>query len=140
MKAPHWPDDQLLEYLYGLRPEDEHFRSCPECAARAEALEQARAQTAEPPDVPYEFLEAQRRRIHQRLGSPVHAWHPLRWAMSAVAIGAVALGFTFFQNQQPVHPRGADDQFYSELSALDQSSTPRAVQAIDALVEDDTQE
>jgi hypothetical protein len=33
-----------------------------------------------------------------------------------------------------------DDQFYTELSSLEQNPTPRAVQAIEALVHDDVQE
>ena len=117
-----------------------HFNTCNVCAARARKLEDARARLAEPPDVPHELLEAQRRSIHQRLGSRVLSWLPVRWAMSAAALGAMALGLTMFRANEPLHSHSVDDQFYSELSSLDQTAAPRAVQAIDALVEDDTQE
>ena len=140
MNGTHWSDDDLLEHLYGLKSENEHFKTCSECAARARILEDARARIAEPPDVPHELLEAQRRSIHQRLGSRVYTWHPMRWAMSAAAIGAIALGLTLFQTREPQHPHSGDDQFYAELSSLEQTTAPRAVQAIDALVEDDVQE
>ena len=52
----------------------------------------------------------------------------------------MALGLMLFQAHEPQHPHPGDDQFYSELSSLDQTAAPRAVQAIDALVEDGSQE
>jgi hypothetical protein len=139
MSGKHWTDDELLEHLYGLRSGDEHIETCSECGARARLVAGTRAAITEPPDVPHDLLEAQRRSIHQRLGSPVGVWHPLRWAVPAVAMAALALGLTLFRGNEPLHPRG-DDQFYAELSSLDQNPAPRAVQPIQALVEDDIQE
>ena len=139
MSGKHWTDDELLERLYGLRSGDEHIESCGECAARARVADDTRATITEPPDIPHDLLEAQRRSIYQRLGSPVRVWHPLRWAVPAAAMAAVALGLTLFRVGEPLNPRG-DDQFYAELSSLDQNPAPRAVQPIEALVEDDTQE
>jgi predicted anti-sigma-YlaC factor YlaD len=136
MSGTHWPDDELLEHSYGLRAADEHLESCGECAARARTISDKRAAIMEPPEVPDDLLAAQRRSIYQRLGSPVRAWHPLRWAVSAAAVVALALGLTLFHGNEPPHP-GGDDQFYSELSSLDQNPAPRAVQPIEALVQDD---
>jgi predicted anti-sigma-YlaC factor YlaD len=139
MSGKHWTDDELLEHMYGLRRGDEHLESCSECAARARMVADTRAAITEPPDVPHDLLEAQRRSIYHRLGTPVRGWHPLRWAVPAAAIATLALGLTLFHGNDPLHPRG-DDQFYAELSSLDQNPAPRAVQPIEALVEDDVQE
>jgi predicted anti-sigma-YlaC factor YlaD len=139
MSGKHWADGEFLEHLYGLRSVDEHLESCSECATRARTIAHTRTAITEPPDIPHDLLEAQRRSIYQRLGSPVRAWHPLRWAVPAAAMAALALGLTLFHGNEPLHPRG-DDQFYTELSSLDQNPAPRAVQPIEALVEDDVQE
>jgi hypothetical protein len=139
MSGKHWTDDELLEHLYGLRSLDKHLESCGECAARVRMVADTRAAITEPPDVPHDLLEAQRRSIYQRLGSPVRAWHPLRWAVPAAAVATLALGLTLVRGNGPLHPRG-DDQFYAEISSLDQNPAPRAVQPIEALVEDDVQE
>ena len=140
MSASHWSNDELLEHLYGLKSEDEHFRCCGECAARAREIADMRAQSAQAPDVPHEVLEAQRRNIYQRLGSPIRAWHPLRWAMTAAAVAAIILGLTLFHPGETPRTRASDDQFYAELSSLAQTPAPRAVQPIEALVDDDSQE
>src|SRR5258706_11855364 len=78
MSGKHWTDDELLEHLYGLRSGNKHMESCGECTARARMISETRDAVTEPPDVSHELLEAQRRSIYQRLGSPVRVWHPLR--------------------------------------------------------------
>jgi hypothetical protein len=139
MSGKHWTDDELLEHLYGLRSGDRHIEACGECSARARVVAEKRVAIAEPPDIPHDLLEAQRRSIYKRLGSSVRVWHPLRWAIPAAAMAALALGLTLYRGNEPQHPRG-DDQFFADLSSLDQNPAPRAVQPIQALVEDDVQE
>ncbi len=139
MSGKHWSDDELIEHLYGLKSADAHFESCGECGARARTIAERRAAVTRPPEVSHEFLAAQRRKIYERLGSPVRAWHPLRWAVSAAATAALVLGLTMFHRNEPLHPRD-DEQFYAEISSLDQNPAPRAIQPIESLVEDDTQE
>jgi hypothetical protein len=138
MNSDHWTDDELLEHLYGVSsPHDGHLSACPECAARADHLARVRAQVTRAPEISEEFLAAQRRGIYQRLGSPL-PWHPMRWALPMAATLAFALGLTLYRANQPLHSR--DDQFYAEISSLDQNPAPRAVQPIEALVQDDIQE
>jgi hypothetical protein len=80
MRERHCSSDELIAHLYGLKSADEHLNSCGECSARLRQAELRRTEAAEAPEVPDELLAAQRRSIYQRLGSPVAAWHPLRWA------------------------------------------------------------
>lgn len=138
MTSEHWTDEQLIEHLYGLRSADEHFAACPLCAARAEQVSRARREATHPPEIPDALLAAQRRSIYNRLGSPLRVWHPMRWAVSLAAMLAVALGLMLYRGNEAAHSR--DDQFYAEISSLDQNPAPRAVQPIEALVAEDIQE
>ena len=134
----HWTEDELLEHMYGLKDADAHFTSCAACRERALEVSAARQTAVQAPDVSDEFLAAQRRRIYERLRSPLHRWHPLRWAVSAVATLALLLALTFYRDKPAAPSR--DDQFFAELSSLAQTPAPRAVQPIESLVGDDAQE
>ena len=138
MKERHCSSDELIEHLYGLKSADEHLNSCGECSARLRQVELRRAEAAQSPEVSGELLAAQRRSIYQRLGSPVAAWHPLRWAASGMVMLAIVMGLTLNYTRPPAHSR--DDSFFAEIASLDQNPAPRAVQPIQALVEDDVQE
>jgi anti-sigma factor RsiW len=142
MNGRHWIDEELLEHVYGLRAQeldsDEHLASCPECAARRSQMARVRAEVTQPPEVSDEFLAAQRRSIYQRLGTPLRSWRPLTWAVPAAVTLAIALGLIVDHGRQPV--RSHDDQFYAEIASFDQNPAPRAVQPIEALVEDEIKE
>lgn len=138
MKERHCSSDELLEHLYGLKSADEHLSLCGECSARLRQAQHRRTEAAQAPEVTDELLAAQRRSIYQRLGSPVAVWHPWRWAVSGMAMFAIAMGLTLSYSRPPAHAR--DDSFFAEISSLDQNPAPRAVQPIQALVEDDVQE
>ena len=138
MRERHCSNDELIEHLYGLKSADEHLNSCGECSARLRQAELRQSETAEAPEVPDELLAAQRRSIYQRLGSPVAAWHPLRWAASGIAMLAVLMGLTLSYTRPTAQSR--DDRFFAEIASLDQNPAPRAVQPIQALVEDDVPE
>jgi len=139
MTSEHWTEERLLDHLYGLIDADEHLAACQECSTRAAALSLRRTLAAAPPEIPDDFLAAQRRRIHERIGSPRRAWHPLRWAVSAMAVLAIVLGLSLYRSNPAVTP-SHDDQFFTEISTMAQTSAPRAVQPIEALVQDDTEE
>ena len=135
MNSRHWTNDELLDHVYGLKSSDEHLSSCDECATRRDRLERIRGDVTRPPEIPEALLAAQRRSIYQRLGSPIRAWHPMRWAVSIIAMFFAAIALTVYQPRSPL--RSYDDQFYAELSSLAQDPAPRAVQPIEALVADD---
>ena len=138
MKERHCSSDELMEHLYGLESADEHLNMCGECCTRLRQAELRRTEAAQAPEVPDELLAAQRRSIYRRLGSPVAAWHPWRWAASAMATFAVAMALTLSYTRSQAYSR--DDSFFAEISSLDQNPAPRAVQPIQALVEDDVPE
>jgi predicted anti-sigma-YlaC factor YlaD len=136
--SQHWTEEQLLEHLYGLRNADEHLTSCPECSSRFAQMSTSRKGATEPPEIPDDFLAAQRRRIHERIGSPLRSWRPLRWAVPLMAVFAIVFGLTIYHSMPT--PQSHDDQFFSEISTMAQTPTPKAVQPIEALVDEDMQE
>ncbi len=139
MTSEHWTPEQMLDHLYGLRAADEHLEACQECSARAKSLALSRSRSAAPPEISDDFLAAQRRRIHARIGSPVRGWHPLRWAVSAMAVLVIVLGLSMYRSNPVVTPNH-DDQFFTEISTMAQNPAPQAVQPIEALVQDGTEE
>src|SRR5580700_2986053 len=86
------------------------------------------------PEVSSEFLAAQRRSIYRRLDEPRPNWISMRWALSlAMLLVMVAGGVTL----QRLHKSAAatstsmsDEQLFSDLSAMEQSSEPQAIQPI----------
>ena len=139
MTSEHWTQEQLLDHLYGLREADEHMAACQDCSTRAKNLALSRNRAVEPPEIADDFLAAQRRKIHERIGSPLRSWHPLRWAVSVMAVLAIVLGLSLYRSNPVVTPT-RDDQFFTEISTMAQNPAPRAVQPIEALVQDDTEE
>ncbi len=136
MTGNHPAETEFLEELYGVRPASEHSVLCAECSLRLRALAAVRAEVVRPPEVESDFLAAQRRSIYRKM--ELRAWHPLRWALPVVALLALAFSLALYRAQRP-HP-SRDDQFYSEVSSLDQNTAPMAVQPIEALVGDGAQQ
>jgi hypothetical protein len=137
MDARHWTDDDLLNRLYGVGGGDEaHLSACADCTARLRLFEARRSQSAAVPEPSHEFLAAQRRAIHRRLGeSPARRLH---WAPAFAAMLMLIIGFMLFrpgqtpQLQQPI----TDDSVFAEVYSLEQSSEPAAAQPIQALFEE----
>jgi predicted anti-sigma-YlaC factor YlaD len=131
----HWTEIDFEHALYGLKDRDQHVEQCAECRGQLERLfEQRRAATVEP-DVSREFLEAQRRSIYQRLSEPRRHW-AWRWALSAAALLALALGLTLERSRPPVQPTISDEQLFSDLSRIQQSAEPKAIQPLHSLFEE----
>ncbi len=82
------------------------------------------------PEVSDEFLAAQRRGIYGRLGQPQPTWIPLRWSLSlAMTLLILAGGLTLELRHKAaiaVSPTISDEQLFSDLSAMEQSSEPYA--------------
>jgi hypothetical protein len=91
------------------------------------------------PDVSTEFLATQRRSIYRRIdehGSH-HGRAVLRWALSlAMLLVMVAGGITYERRQKPVAPAISDEQLFSDLSAMEQRTEPKAIQPIHSLFEE----
>jgi hypothetical protein len=129
----HWTEDDFKQWLYGLKEEDGHVAECVECRGEMERLTLKRRQIVAPPEVSHDFLAAQRRNIHQRLGDPIRDWMPVRWAVSAAAVLVVMLGVTLHTGKRA--PAISDEQLFSELAAME-SAEPQAIAPIHKLFEE----
>lgn len=134
----HWTEDDFTHWLYGLRTEAVHLDECPECRARAEQIAQRRKVAARAPEVPWEFLAAQRRGIYRRLERPLRDWAPVRWAASVATVAMVGvLSFALLHNGQGNIPltNPGDDKLFSDIASIEQSNEPRAIKPIHSLFE-----
>lgn len=130
----HWTETDFRNWTYGLREQDQHVAECPECRTSLERLAKQRERIIAEPEVSPEFLAAQRRRIYQRLEE--HRWNnlPLRWVLSAAMLLVMVAGITFQQLHKP--PAAiSDEQLFSDLSSIEQTAEPKAIQPIHNLFE-----
>lgn len=135
----HWSDEDLIDRLYDAGREDPHLDECEGCRARWLELLERRQQMLEEPDVPADFLAAQRREIYQRLDSAEHAW-PFRLAPALAAMAAVVLGIVLSLPAPPPQPTLAlNDTFYTEIYSMVESPEPAAAEPIYALFEVQTE-
>ena len=143
----HWTEDDITQWLYGLRTDAAHLEACPACRAQVDAAQQRRRQVLCAPQVTADFLAAQRRTIYARLErprSPFTSWLPLwnaRWTASvAMALGLGILGVNLSRTPAPPSPsplvNASDARLYSDLVAIDQSAEPRAIRPIKSLFEE----
>ena len=92
------------------------------------------------PEVSSDLLAAQRRSIYRRLGEPRRHWIPMRWALSlAMLLILVAGGLTLQLRRAPtasVSTAMSDEQLFSDLSAMEQSNEPQAIQPMHGLFQD----
>jgi hypothetical protein len=96
------------------------------------------------PEVSSEFLAAQRRSIYKRIESSPRRWFLRRWALSFAMLllmvaGGVTLGLHY--KTTPAAPPASsaqvsDDQLFSDLAAMDESSEPKAIQPMHGLFEE----
>jgi hypothetical protein len=88
-------------------------------------------------DVSPEFLAAQRRSIYRRIDAESHHGRAAsRWALSlAMLLVMVAGGITFERLHKPAASI-SDEQLFSDLSAMEQRTEPKAIQPIHSLFEE----
>lgn len=91
-------------------------------------------------EVSAEFLAAQRRSIYRRIDAPHRNTFALRWALSfAMLLLIVAGGLTLERrhNAPPaISATISDDQLFSDLSAMEQTNEPKAIQPIHGLFQE----
>lgn len=131
----HWTENDFQKWLYGLKEEDTHLQACGECRAEMERLRLARRSTLAAPEVSEEFLAAQRRNIHNRLSHPSRNFAPLRWALSVAMLLVVVAGLTLPRFRKSPVALTNDEQLYSDLAAMEQTSEPKAIQPLHRLFE-----
>jgi len=131
----HWNEDDFQKWLYGLKEEDSHLESCGECRIEMERLRLARQRVIAAPELSEEFLAAQRRSIHSQLNHASRNFAPLRWALSAGMLAVVVAGLTLPHFRKSSVSLTNDEQLYSDLAAMEQSSEPKAIQPLHKLFE-----
>lgn len=131
----HWTENDFQKWLYGLKEEDSHLVDCTGCRADLERLRVTRRHILAEPDVSEEFLAAQRRSIYNRLNHATRHFAPLRWALSAAVLLVLVVGFTLPRLKQSPVTLTNDEQLYSDLAAMEQTSEPKAIQPLHKLFE-----
>jgi hypothetical protein len=131
----HWTENDFQKWLYGLKEEDSHLTACSECSAELERLRVARRRILAEPDVSEQFLVAQRRNIYNRLNHATRHFAPLRWALSAAMLLVLVIGFTLPHLRQSPVTLTNNEQLYSDLAAMEQTSEPKAIQPLHKLFE-----
>lgn len=141
----HWTDEQLIAHLYGVGAEDAHVDACPECQARLQAMRSTRELielASSSSEVTFEFLAAQRRKIHRRVTEPVRWWSYLplrRWASAAGGVAVVAGGLLIVEHdrRQPAVPNNISDaQLARDVSRMAEDPEPPATAPLQALFEE----
>ena len=99
-----------------------------------------RLQSQPEPEVSSEFLAAQRRSIYRRMDEPQRDRVSMRWAISlAMLVLMFAAGLTLERRHRAAPSSSvnmSDDQLFSDLSAMEQSSEPKAIQPIHGLFQE----
>ncbi len=142
----HWTDEQLIEYLYGVGPENHHLDTCPHCQDRLSAM-QARRQAVElnpfsQEDASFEFLAAQRRKIYARVTEPSRWWSQTqlrRWASAAAMALVLGGGFVVYEQnhrQQMIDNKVSDAQLAQDVSLMAQDSEPQPTAPLQALFDE----
>ncbi len=139
MMDGHWTEQEFINDIYGVGPGDGHLERCAECRGRREQMAMRRRAAAREPEVPAEFLAAQRRAIHQKLGA--RQAPAMRWAPAFAAVFVLLIGLLLIRQPRPVAAPGpvmtaADSQLFSDIYALEGSSEPQAVTPVRALFEE----
>ena len=141
--APHWTDEELLDHLYGIAPEDEakrqHLTECESCLRREDDWQALRAQVMNTPEVSESFLAGQREKIYQRIEREVSArWlAPLAPAFATIAVVLLAI-FLYRPTPQPIQQEVAvsDSQFFSEVYEDVYRTEPKGIDTIYGLFEE----
>jgi len=138
MQAKHWDKDRLLNRLYGLEEPDSHFEQCELCQRQWAELRQRHTELVSLPEVPAEWLYAQRQRIFQRIERPSPLWWSSRLASSLASLAVVILAVMLLRPQPPAEPVVAtnDSQLFTEVYGLVESPEPLAAQPLYGLFED----
>ena len=138
MTDRHWDDDDLIQHIYGVGPENGHLEDCAECAGRWRALLAVRQRVLEPLSVPEDLLAAQRRAIRGRMETSRNGTGWFGYASAALATAAVVLVAVLLRGPGPV-PASilSDAELYAEAYALAVSGEPEALEPMHALFEVD---
>ena len=132
----HWTEIDFQNWLYGLKDPDPHVDECAECRGELERLRRTRERitVARSREVSPDFLAAQRRSIYGRLeASRTAIWHLALGALHRDAAGRSSR--LTLPRWHKTAPAISDEQLFSDLSAMEQSAEPKAIQPMHDLFE-----
>jgi hypothetical protein len=95
-----------------------------------------RTESLPEPEVSPEFLAAQRRSIYRRLDEPRREWISMRWALSLAMLLLMVAGGLTLERRNKTAPAISDEKLFSDLSAMEQSNEPKAIQPIHGLFQE----
>lgn len=95
-----------------------------------------RVQNRPEPEVPVEFLAAQRRSIYRRLDEPRRNVWAFRWALSFAMLLLVVAGGITLERRHNAPAAISDEQLFSDLSAMEQTNEPKAIEPIHGLFQE----
>jgi hypothetical protein len=126
MHGNHWANDDFIDHLYGVGPEDGHLEACASCAERWEEIRRRHESFPRAIiDVSHESLAAQRRAIFQRIGNKRH--HLPRILVPALAT-LLLVSFLVVNKPSPSRApavnQASDSQLFEEV--FRRASTPES--------------
>lgn len=140
----HWSDEDLINCLYGIGPENDHLTECEDCRARWLQMQARRQEVVRPVEVSPALLGVQREAIRNRLTGRSGWRSGLRLVPAFAALAVVLLGVmlsrpapepptiarNFSQNQ------AESDEFFTEVYSMVESPEPWATEAMYGLFEE----
>ena len=137
----HYSNEDLINRLYGIGRSDSHVEQCEDCRARWEQLLERRREIMEPPEVPAEFLAAQRREVYRRLESN-RSWWAWRLGPALATVSVLVLGIVLSRPVPAPEPTLAvntngDAEFFAEIYSMVESTEPWAAEPIYGLFEEE---
>jgi hypothetical protein len=147
MNGKHLSEDELLDRLYGLGPEDNHLNVCAECGERWQALLARRRavvdQAGSSVEVDSVQLSRQRAAVMDRIQHSKTRFLSWRTVTAFAGAAAMVLGFVVYHPQRPratpVQTASSDSQFFSEIYSEMEQTEPRAVKPIRRLFQEQQQ-
>ncbi len=138
MYTEHWSDDQLIDRLYGIGPEDNHLEKCPSCAQRWEAIrrrnESLRSSEIE---VSEEHIVAQRRAIRARLGKKRRVLPKvLVPVLATLLLATIVILNNHTPAPRPVVEKVSDAQLFDDVFNRVSGTEPTAMGPIRSLFEE----
>ena len=135
----HWTEDDFRNWLYGLKDADSHLATCAACQAESQRLAGVRRRWTADLEIAPDFLAAQRRAIYDRVTQPRQYRTAMRWTASlATVVLLLGLSVAYLRPNrapQPIYTH-ADEQLFRDLSRIEQTSEPLAIQPMHNLFEE----
>ena len=134
----HWTEDDITQWLYGIREDRTHLQECEVCRSKAAQAKNRRLEFLNTStDVAPALLAAQRRVVYQRLEQRPHTFgYRLAASLALVLLVAVISFNLLHRSGYAPLASPADERLYSDMVAIDERSEPRAIQPIESLFEE----